>query len=130
MTGALHFQVDPCAAKELLIDPPPESALYPEGARLTDLKELRDLVHDLQARHRAECAFFIFTFLFTSSFLSHLAYANDTTSSLSLVGVSSRLKEKNQILSHNCGVRSGRIRCASYISAILLRQISPWVRRM
>ena len=53
MTGALHLQVHPCAATEPLIDPLPEGAtrdgvLYPEDARLTDLDELRDLVHDMQ----------------------------------------------------------------------------------
>ena len=53
MTGALHFQVHPCAVQELLIDPLPEGATrdgapYPDGARLTDLKEVRDLVYKMQ----------------------------------------------------------------------------------
>lgn len=53
MTGALHFQVHPCAAQELLIDPLPEGAsrdgaLYPDGARVTDLKEVRDLLYKMQ----------------------------------------------------------------------------------
>ena len=53
MTGALHFQVHPCAAQELLIDPLPDSAsrkdaLYPDGAHLTDLKEVRDLLYKMQ----------------------------------------------------------------------------------
>ena len=52
-TGALHFQVHPCAAQELLIDPLPEGAsregaLYPDGARITDLKEVRDLLYKMQ----------------------------------------------------------------------------------
>ena len=43
----------PCAVQELLIDPLPEGtardgALYPDGARLTDLKEVRDLVYKMQ----------------------------------------------------------------------------------
>ena len=53
MTGALHFQVHPCAAQELLIDPLPEGAsregaLYPDGAHITDLKEVRDLLYKMQ----------------------------------------------------------------------------------
>ena len=53
MTGALHFQVHPCAVQELLIDPLPEGAsrdgaLYPDGARLTELKEVRDLLYKMQ----------------------------------------------------------------------------------
>ena len=43
----------PCAVQELLIDPIPEGAtrdgaLYPDGARLTDLREVRDLVYKMQ----------------------------------------------------------------------------------
>ena len=53
MTGALHFQVHPCAAQELLIDPLPEGAqqdgaLYPDGAHLKDLKEVRSLLYRMQ----------------------------------------------------------------------------------
>ncbi|KAH8992907.1 Clavaminate synthase-like protein [Lactarius akahatsu] len=53
VTGALHFQVHPCAAHELLIDPLPEGAsredaLYPDGAHLTDIKEVRDLLYKMQ----------------------------------------------------------------------------------
>lgn len=53
VTGALHFQVHPCAAQELLIDPLPEgasreNALYPDGAHLTDLQEVRDLLYKMQ----------------------------------------------------------------------------------
>ena len=96
MTGALHFQVHPCAVQELLIDPLPEGAtrdgaLYPEGARLTDLKEVRDLVYKMQRPAIAPNVGF--SFLPFSSLLVPFpsAYANDTTSSLSLVGISSRL---------------------------------------
>ncbi|KAF9561601.1 alpha-ketoglutarate dependent xanthine dioxygenase [Agrocybe pediades] len=53
VTGDLHFQVHPCGAMELLIDPLPEGAkregaLYPDGAHLTDLKEVRGLLYKMQ----------------------------------------------------------------------------------
>jgi xanthine dioxygenase len=53
VTGLLHFQVNACAAQELLIDPLPEgasrqSALYPDGAHVKDLKEVRDLLYKMQ----------------------------------------------------------------------------------
>ncbi|RDB19383.1 hypothetical protein Hypma_013451 [Hypsizygus marmoreus] len=53
VTGNLHFQVHPCGAAELLIDPLPEGAkregaLYPDGAHITDLKEVRDLLYKMQ----------------------------------------------------------------------------------
>ncbi len=53
LTSALSFQVHPCAAAELLISPLPdgvshECALYPDGAHLTDLKEVRDLLYKMQ----------------------------------------------------------------------------------
>ena len=53
MTGALHFQVHACAAQELLVDPLPEGALrqgalYPNGAHIKDLKEVRDLLYKMQ----------------------------------------------------------------------------------
>lgn len=53
MTNALHFQVHPCGAAELLIAPlpadaPREGALYPDGAHLTDLKEVRDILYNMQ----------------------------------------------------------------------------------
>ncbi|KAK0548905.1 hypothetical protein OC846_002511 [Tilletia horrida] len=53
-TGELHFQVHPSAIKEVIVAPLPENkeastdALYPQGAHLTDLKEVRDLVYRLQ----------------------------------------------------------------------------------
>jgi len=46
--------VHPCAAQELLIDPLPEGAvaregtLYPDGAHLTDLKAVRELLYKMQ----------------------------------------------------------------------------------
>ncbi|KAH9914636.1 Clavaminate synthase-like protein [Epithele typhae] len=53
VTGELHFQVHPCGVAELLVDPLPEGAkregaLYPDGAHLTDLKEVRDLLYKMQ----------------------------------------------------------------------------------
>ncbi|PBK59316.1 Clavaminate synthase-like protein [Armillaria solidipes] len=53
VTGELHFQVHPCGAAELLVEPIPEGksregALYPDGARLTDLKEVRGLLYKMQ----------------------------------------------------------------------------------
>jgi len=53
VTGELHFQVHPCGISELLIAPVPEGAnregaLYPDGAHITDLKTVRDLVYSMQ----------------------------------------------------------------------------------
>ncbi|KAF9069345.1 hypothetical protein BDP27DRAFT_1392392 [Rhodocollybia butyracea] len=53
VTGNLHFQVHPCGAAELLVDALPagasrEGALYPDGAHLTDLKEVRELLYKMQ----------------------------------------------------------------------------------
>ncbi|GAA5840722.1 hypothetical protein JCM5353_005744 [Sporobolomyces roseus] len=53
-TGNLHFQCHPSGIKELIVDPLPEGVkssnetLYPQGAHLTDLKEVRDLVYSMQ----------------------------------------------------------------------------------
>jgi len=53
VTGNLHLQVHPCGVAELLIDPLPagadkEGALYPDGAHLTDLKEVREFLYKMQ----------------------------------------------------------------------------------
>ena len=70
MTGALHFQVHPCAVQELLVDPLPEGAsrdgaLYPDGTRLTVLKEVRDLLYKMQRPAIApNVRFFIYAFPF------------------------------------------------------------------
>jgi len=45
--------VHPCGAKELIIAPLPEGAakegaLYPEGANITDLKEVRSILYKMQ----------------------------------------------------------------------------------
>ncbi|KAJ7143478.1 alpha-ketoglutarate dependent xanthine dioxygenase [Mycena crocata] len=52
-SGALAFQVHPCGVAELLISPLPdgatrEDALYPDGAHLTDLREVRELLYTMQ----------------------------------------------------------------------------------
>ncbi|CAK5271265.1 unnamed protein product [Mycena citricolor] len=53
VTGQLSFQVHPCGVAELLIDVLPagasrEGALYPDGAHLKDLKEVRGLLYKMQ----------------------------------------------------------------------------------
>jgi alpha-ketoglutarate-dependent taurine dioxygenase len=53
VTGSLHFQVHPCGAKELHVDPLPsgssrEGALYPDGGVVTDLKEVRETLYKMQ----------------------------------------------------------------------------------
>ncbi|KAF8808195.1 Clavaminate synthase-like protein [Phlegmacium glaucopus] len=53
VTGNLHFEVHPCGVKELLVDPLPEGAkregaLYPDGAVVSDLKEVRGLLYRMQ----------------------------------------------------------------------------------
>ncbi|KIY50424.1 Clavaminate synthase-like protein [Fistulina hepatica ATCC 64428] len=53
VTGNLHFQVHPCGVIELLVNPLPagakrEGALYADGAHITDLKEVRDLLYKMQ----------------------------------------------------------------------------------
>ncbi|KIJ54368.1 hypothetical protein M422DRAFT_241613 [Sphaerobolus stellatus SS14] len=53
VTGGLHFQVHPSGVMELLVDPIPEGkskegALYPDGAHLKDVEEVRKLLYDLQ----------------------------------------------------------------------------------
>jgi alpha-ketoglutarate-dependent taurine dioxygenase len=53
-TGKLHLQIHPSAVHQILIDPLPAGAtmdantLYPQGAHLTDIKEVRDLVYSIQ----------------------------------------------------------------------------------
>jgi alpha-ketoglutarate-dependent taurine dioxygenase len=53
VTGALSFQVHPCGAMELVVEPLPEGAkregaLYPDGGVITDLKEVRELLYKMQ----------------------------------------------------------------------------------
>ncbi|TFK42100.1 Clavaminate synthase-like protein, partial [Crucibulum laeve] len=52
VTGMLYLQVHPCAIREIHIDPLPEGAnregaLYPDGAHITDLEEVRNLVYKM-----------------------------------------------------------------------------------
>ena len=52
-TGELHLQVHPCGVQELFVDPLPEGAkregaLYPDGAHLTDLATVRELLYKMQ----------------------------------------------------------------------------------
>ncbi|KIP01365.1 hypothetical protein PHLGIDRAFT_20676 [Phlebiopsis gigantea 11061_1 CR5-6] len=53
VTGGLHFQVHPCGICELYVDPLPagasrEGALYPDGAHITDLATVRDVLYKMQ----------------------------------------------------------------------------------
>ncbi|KAF8527436.1 Clavaminate synthase-like protein [Hysterangium stoloniferum] len=53
VTGALHFQVHPCGVSEIIVDPLPagkskEDALYPDGAHLKDLAEVRKILYEMQ----------------------------------------------------------------------------------
>ncbi|TFK47294.1 Clavaminate synthase-like protein [Heliocybe sulcata] len=53
VTDELHFQVHPGCAAELYIEPVPDGVdkhdkLYPDGAHLTDLEEVRDLLYTMQ----------------------------------------------------------------------------------
>ena len=53
VTGELHFQVHPCGVQELITAPLPEDAeregaLYPDGAHLKDLGEVRSLLYTIQ----------------------------------------------------------------------------------
>lgn len=59
VTGRLHLQVHPSAVQEILVEPLPPGAasqqssaeaLYPEGAHLTDLADVRALVWSLQRK--------------------------------------------------------------------------------
>ena len=91
MTGALHFQVHSCAAKELLIDPLPEGAsregaLYPDGAHITDLKQVRDLLYKMQRPAIAPSV--------RICFIPPLFFDDDVPALLRLVGVPTRLEGK------------------------------------
>jgi hypothetical protein len=53
LTGKLHLEVHPCGAAEVIVAPLPkgasrDGALFPDGAHLTDLKEVRELLYKLQ----------------------------------------------------------------------------------
>jgi len=53
VTKGLHLQAHPCGACEIFVDPLPEGAsregaLYPDGAHITDLKAVRELLYRMQ----------------------------------------------------------------------------------
>ncbi|KAF8918294.1 taurine catabolism dioxygenase [Mucidula mucida] len=53
VTDELSFQVHPCGAAEIIVDALPEGAkregaLYPDGAHLTDLEDVRGLLYQMQ----------------------------------------------------------------------------------
>ena len=53
VTGKLHFQVHPCGAMELIVQPLPdgakrEGALFPDGGHVTNLQEVRELLYKMQ----------------------------------------------------------------------------------
>jgi xanthine dioxygenase len=53
VTMALHFQVHPCGVSEIFVDAVPaskskEGALYPDGAHLTDLADVRGILYEMQ----------------------------------------------------------------------------------
>ncbi|KAG8219337.1 hypothetical protein J3R82DRAFT_220 [Butyriboletus roseoflavus] len=53
VTGDLHFQVHPCGVQELIVEPLPAGAkcggaLYPDGAHIKDLGEVRALLYKMQ----------------------------------------------------------------------------------
>ena len=52
-TGDLAFEVHPCGLLELFVDPLPQGAkregsLYPDGAHITDLKTVREIIYKMQ----------------------------------------------------------------------------------
>ena len=53
VTGDLHFEVHPCGAQELIVEPLPagakrDGALYPDGTHIKDLAEVRALLYKMQ----------------------------------------------------------------------------------
>jgi xanthine dioxygenase len=106
VTGSLHFQVHPCAAQELLIDPLPEGAsrdgaLYPDGAHLTDLKEVRGLLYKMQRPAIAPNVRSSCSFPPVSLCTSH---TDDVMDPAAQLVYPHDWKEKDLILFHNRGV--------------------------
>jgi hypothetical protein len=96
VTGTLHFQVNACAAQELLIDSLPEGTsregtLYSDGAHIKGLKEVRDLLYKMQRPAIAPSvrALFVISFFSNAGSLAHAP--------LCLVGVSTRLAGKGSL---------------------------------
>jgi hypothetical protein len=128
VTGALHFQVHPCAAQELLIDPLPEGAsregaLYPDGAHITDLKEVRDLLYKMQRPAIAPSVriYFVFPPFLLDVDVGHLSWCTRMTGRKRTSSCSIIVACFTQSLAHLNGIR-----CARSISAILLRQMNRW----
>ncbi|THH26503.1 hypothetical protein EUX98_g7687 [Antrodiella citrinella] len=54
VTNGLHLQSHPCAATQLFVDPVPETASdktsppHPLGTQITNLQEVRDILHEIQ----------------------------------------------------------------------------------
>jgi hypothetical protein len=99
VTGALHFQVLPCAIQELLIDTLPDrtshdGAFYPDGARFTDLKEVRDLLYKKQRpaitpNVRPSCFYIFFPPLIPVPSCLRLAFSSWCTRTIGKKGTSS-----------------------------------------
>jgi hypothetical protein len=129
VTGALHFQVHPCAAQELLIDALPEGAsrdgaLYPDGAHLTDLKEVRDLLYKMQrpAVAPSVCPLFsLFIYFLVSSLIAVDSWSTRMTGRKRISCCS--ITVACSILS---SVRLSQTRCAHSISATLRHLAPPW----
>jgi len=129
VTGALHFQVHPCAAQELLIDPLfegalREGALYPDGAHITDLKEVRDLLYKMQRPAMAVGVRICFLFPFSSLRLTwaispRFSWCTCTTRKKRTSPCSIIVACYTPSLAH-----LNRIKCARFISAILLRRMN------
>ena len=126
VTGALHFQVHPCAVQELLIDPLPkgasrDGALYPDGARLTDLKEVRDLLYKMQRPAIAPNV----RFSFSDHHSPFLAYPF-VSWCIRMIG---RKRTSSCSIIVACCTRSlarlGQTRCAHSTSATLPRRMIP-----
>lgn len=48
VTGGLHLQVHPCGAHVLHVQPAEGAEIFPDGATVTDLKEVREWLYKLQ----------------------------------------------------------------------------------
>jgi hypothetical protein len=122
VTGTLHFQVHPCGAQELLVDPLPETAsrqaaLYPDGAHIKDLKEVRDLLYKMQ-RPAIAPSVRVLLLPLSPLLMTLFSWCTRTTgrkriSSCSIIVACCTLSL----------VPSSRTRCARSISAISLRRM-------
>ncbi|KAJ3722646.1 hypothetical protein C8R42DRAFT_721003 [Lentinula raphanica] len=87
--GKSAFPVYPCAAAELIVDPLPagaskEGALYPDGAHITELKKVRDMLYKMQGPAIAPKFRTILSFSITLVYVpNELAQKDDTSTSTS-----------------------------------------------